>query len=193
MDSEPESQIESLKLALWQSPVIPAVLDRAGSLGLPEWYLGAGCISQTVWNHISGQELTSCIDDLDLVYFDPNDVTYEGENQRVAEAQVLFNDLPIRVDVKNQARVHLWYEQHFGYRIEPYGSVEDAIRSWPTTATCVGVRYEHGDLTVYAPHGLNDLMGMVVRPNKVQVTEEVYVGKAERWKQCWPDLEIKPW
>ena len=177
MDDKLESQIESLKGVLRHSPAIRGVIDRAGSLRLPDWYLGAGRISQTVWNHISGRELTSCIGDLDLVYFDPNDVTYAAENLRIAKAQALFNDGPTRVDVKNQARVNLWCDQRFGYRIEPYGSVEDAIKSWPATAPCVGVRYGHGKVTVYAPYGLADLLGMVVRPNKVQVTKKVYLEK----------------
>ena len=83
-----------------------------------------------------------------------------------------------------------WYDQHFGYRIEPHGSVEDAIKSWSATAPCVGVRYGHGKVTVYAPYGLADLLGMVVRPNKVQVTKKVYLEKAKRWTRGWPDLQI---
>jgi uncharacterized protein len=39
----------------------------------------------------------------------------------------LFADVAVRVDVKNEARIHLWYERRFGTRIEPYRSSADAI------------------------------------------------------------------
>ena len=187
------SQVKSLEFILGQSAIVPKVLKRAEALSLPNWYLGAGCIAQTIWNYLSGKELTSHINDLDLVYFDQDDLTYEAENQRMDDAKELFKDVPIRIDVKNQARVHLWYEEHFGYPIESYQSVEDAINSWPTTATCVGVRYSENECIVYAPYGLNDLFGMIVKPNKVQITEDIYVRKVKRWKHCWPMLQIVPW
>ena len=77
--------------------------------------------------------------------------------------------------------------------IEPYPSIEAAISSWPTTATCIGVRMQRDDLIVYAPYGLNDLFDMIARPNKVQITEAIYIKKVDRWKTCWPKLQIIPW
>lgn len=70
-----ELQINSLRTALGQSPIISEALKRAESLDLPSWYLGGGCIAQTVWNHISGIPPHSYIEDLDLAYFDPDDVS----------------------------------------------------------------------------------------------------------------------
>ena len=89
--------------------------------------------------------------------------------------------------------MHLRSQKHFHYSIQPYQSLEDAINHWPTTATCVGVQYVRNELFVYAPYGLNDLFGMVVRPNKLQITKEIYLKKVTRWKQCWPKLQIVPW
>ena len=188
-----ELQINSLRTALGQSPIISEALKRAESLDLPSWYLGGGCIAQTVWNHISGIPPHSYIEDLDLAYFDPDDVSYEAESQLISKCREVFDGVPITVDLKNQARVHIWHEEHFGYAIRPYQSVEDAINSWPTTATCVGVRYLHGGFEVYAPYGLNDLFGMTIKPNKVSITEDVYVAKVKRWKDCWPQLDVVPW
>ncbi|MGE5550365.1 MAG: nucleotidyltransferase family protein [Bacteroidota bacterium] len=142
---------------------------------------------------MSGYDLTAHLNDLDLVYFDGHDLSYEAEDRYIRQAHELFKHLPIRVEVRNQARVHLWYERHFGYPIEPYRSVEEAINTWLTTATCVGVRYQKDTFSVYAPYGLNDLFGMIVRPNKLQITEEIYLNKVKRWKQCWPKLQIVPW
>jgi hypothetical protein len=187
------SQINLLQQILQQNKFIQQVFARADELQLPNWYLGAGCITQTVWNYISKQEATAHIKDIDLVYFDEHDLTYEGENCALENVKALLKDIPIPIDVKNQARVHLWYDKRFGYSIKPFQSVEDAINSWPTTVTCIGVSYRHSNFLVYAPYGLHDIFGMIVRPNKVQITEEIYVNKVTRWKRCWTQLQIIPW
>lgn len=118
------------------------------------------------------------IRDYDLTYFDSTNTSYEAEDKRIRAAAELFADLPALVEVRNQARVHLWYEDHFGYPIEPYRSVEEAIATWPTTASAIGVRGIPGQLSVYAPFGLGDVLGMVARPNRRQVTEEITCRKS---------------
>ncbi len=98
------------------------------------------------------------------------------------------------MEVRNQARAHLWYEERFGYEITPYESVENAINTWPTTATSIGIRPEPGaGFAIYAPCGLNDLLGMIVRPNKTQITKEIYYSKVERWVRVWPRLTVMSW
>ena len=71
--------------------------------------------------------------------------------------------------------------------------MEEAIASWPTTATAVGVRLEDGKPIIYAPFGLDDLFDEVIRPNKIAVKESVYRAKCEKWKAKWPSLTIIPW
>jgi hypothetical protein len=194
IDSNLTSQLEALETIVLKNPVLKTILERTPSLSLPDWYLGAGCIAQTVWNYLSGRDLLAYINDADLVYFDDKDLSSEAEEHRTGIVQELFSDVPIPLDVKNQARVHLWYEKHFGNTIQPYQSVEEAINSWPTTATAVAVKYDDNRVfTVYAPYGLNDLFSMIVRPNKLQITEEIYMDKVNRWKVCWPNLRIIPW
>lgn len=34
---------------------------------------------------------------------------------------------------------------------------------------------------------------MTARPNKRQITAEIYDGKVARWRQHWPELTIIPW
>lgn len=148
----------------------------------------------TMWNRFHGFADGTCIKDCDIVYYDASDLSYEGEDVCVRAAAALFSGLPIPVEVRNQARVHLWYERRFGSRIEPYRSSEDAIDSWPTTATSIGVRTARdGGLDVYAPFGLRDLFDMIVRPNRRQVPRRVYEEKAARWAACWPRLTLCPW
>ena len=157
-----------------------------------------------MWNSLHGFELTRNIQDYDLAYFDSTDLSEETEEKTIRKAQSELGDLGVTIDVKNEARVHLWYKKHFGNAIRPYRSIEDAISSWPTTATSIGVRYdENGNLLVYAPFGLDDLLSMIVRPNMKQAeyfltedestSREIYNQKAQKWVKAWPKLVVVPW
>jgi len=173
-------------------PLYDVIVKMAG-FGLPNYYIGAGCIAQTVWNHLCGLELMHGISDIDIAYYDATDLSANAENavrQRIMHA---IEPCTIEVDINNQARVHQWYKGSFGYDIAPYTSVEDGISTWPTTATAVGVRLKGNELEVYAPFGLDDLFGMVVRANKVQITEEIYMKKVQKWLRKWPQLAVVPW
>ncbi len=183
---------ELLKIVL-ENPAVNSVLDAAVDLKLPDWFVGAGCIAQTVWNKHHGYHLTDNINDIDLVYFDNNDLSFEAEDKIIRMTKENLSHISIPVDVKNQARVHLWYGKHFGYDISPYASIYDALKSWPTTATSIGIRKENDDYKIFAPFGLDDLLNLIVRANKVQITEEIYNSKVERWTKCWPELKVISW
>jgi uncharacterized protein len=192
-NSSLRSQATYLEAALIKSATIREVIGRVPELGLPNWYLGAGAVAQTIWNELHGFPLDTGIKDIDLVYFDP-DTSYAAEDAFIQRGKHLLGSLPVELEIRNEARVHLWYEQKFGKQIEPYSSAEEAINTWPTTATAIGVRRDpSGEFIVYAPYGLNDLLGMIVRPNKGQITRDVYERKTRRWQAIWPGLRIVPW
>jgi len=190
-----ESELEHrLEATLRKNQVVAEILNRAPLLELPNWYLGAGCIAQTVWNELHDFPLTSNVKDYDLVYFDSSDLSRESEQSHATDARRLFRDLNVELDVANEARVHLWYREHFGYDIKPYSSTEDGIASWPTTGTAIGVRTEaDGRIAIYSPFGLDDLFRLIVRPNKRQITKKIYMDKVRRWTEHWPKLVVIPW
>ena len=172
--------------ALWEC------LHRFPALNLPTWYLGAGCVAQTIWNLAHGKAPSADILDYDLVYYD-RDLSEEREYRVTREARELVADLHIELDVTNEARVHIWYPERFGYGIQPYQSTEDAIGTWPTTATAIGVRPSGRQLEVWAPFGTDDLFNLVVRPNRVQITAAIYDAKVIRWVARWPSLVALTW
>lgn len=187
-------QIEVFEKIIMLSETLSEAIERAKTLDLDNYYIGAGCITQTVWNYLSNNPLDYGIKDIDFVYFDDNNLDLEAENEVILKIKNLYSDLKIQIDIKNQARVHLWYKSHFGYEIKPYSSLEDAINTWPTTATAIGVRKEkNNEFKVYAPFGLNDLFGKIVRANKAQITEEIYKSKVASWTSKWEGLTVIPW
>ncbi|MGG1684361.1 nucleotidyltransferase family protein [Pseudalkalibacillus sp. NRS-1564] len=186
-------QKEGLEHILYQNPAIEKALGVLRE-EFDHAYIGAGCIVQTVWNDLTNRPLDYGIHDLDVVYYDDQDLSLEKEVEIEEHLRKLLSDIPYKIDAKNEARVHLWYEEKFGQRIAPYSSVEDAINSWPTTATSIGVKVgEDGAFQVYTPYGLNDLFGLIVRANKFLITRDVYEAKVEKWTRKWPELEVIAW
>lgn len=188
-----EEQTNHLIEIVYKNPHIPAILESNPFPNYDNWYLGAGCVCQSVWNYLSDREITDDIKDYDLVYYDASDISKESEAGQQERIKKLLSSLPVEVEVANEARVHLWFEQDFGKKINQLKSCEDAINGWPTTATAVGMNKIDGKVNVYAPYGLNDLFGMVVRPNKPSVIKWVYEKKVEKWTKKWPNLKVIPW
>lgn len=161
-------------------------------MALPDAWLTGSIVAQARWNEHFGFDPHHGIADADIVYFDAGDLSAEAEECTEQRLAALWADLPIRIDVKNQARVHLWYAAKFGHDIAPYRSVADAISTYPTTASAIGLR-RTGELEAIAPFGLKDLLRPVVRANATQITQAYYETKTARWRRHWPALEILPW
>jgi len=189
--------MHSLESSFWEliykSSTLKKILERSSNLQIPNWYFGAGCLAQTIWNLKTGNSPDQYINDIDWVYFDDSDLSDESERETERRVRNHFADISLKFDVKNQARVHKWYAQKFGYEIPPYSSIEDAIRTWPTTATAVAITNTSDQVRVFAPYGLEDLMSLTARPNKKQITEEIYLSKVDRWQKCWPSLTVISW
>lgn len=189
-----DQEAARLRRALERSTTLLEVLRRAAGMNLPGWYLAAGAITQTVWNMVTERPPDYGIDDYDLVYFDDSDLSWEAEDKVIQEGARVFADVPIRVEIRNQARVHLWYTRKFGIPCRQHKSTESAIRSWLSGTALIGVRLlPDGDWMVFAPWGLADILNLVVRPNPVSGTRLMYEKKAARWRGLWPGLTVLPW
>lgn len=189
-----DEQLAALRSALSRNEVLLEVLRRAAVLNLPGWYLTAGCLFQTVWNVVTDRPPAAGIKDYDIFYFDDRDLSWEAEDRVIAAARETFDGLPAEAEVRNEARVHLWYQQKFGVECPPYESTEAAIDSFAATTCCLGVRLtDGGRWRVYAPHGLADVFNLVLRPNPVLAPRSVYETKAARWLQQWPELTVLDW
>ncbi|MFF5083637.1 nucleotidyltransferase family protein [Actinoplanes sp. NPDC000266] len=182
-------QLAALRTMLERNEKLLQVLENAAEVAPPNWYVTAGCLFQTVWNVVTGRPAAEGIKDYDVFYFDGSDLSWEAED-RVIKAFAGDAD----VEVRNEARVHLWYEEKFGVPCPPYDSTEAAIDSFAATTCCLGVRLEpDGSWRVYAPHGLADVFNLVVRPNPVLAPRHVYEAKTARWRRQWPVLRVLDW
>jgi uncharacterized protein len=174
------------------NPFLAPILDDLPSLGPPDLCLCAGAVCQTVWNNLAGRDPRQSLVDIDLIYFDP-DLSAESEAAVAARLRERYHSFGMRIDVKNQARVHLWYGSRFGLEIAPFTSLADAVASFPTSTSSVGVMQGADGLMVLAPLGLADIFNRVVRPNRRIITAEIYAIKTDRWRRDWPELTVEPW
>jgi hypothetical protein len=175
------------------NPTVGEVLRRAESLDLPNWYLTAGCLFQTVWNVLDGHDPERGIKDYDLFYFDEGDRSWDAEDEIIRRSAAVFAACGGEVEVRNEARVHLWYEEKFGVPCAPFRSTEHAIDCFAAAACCVGLRTSGSDVKVYAPNGFQDLFALILRPNTRLAPRDVYESKASRWSEVWPRLIVLPW
>ena len=190
----PAEQQRAFEQLLRSSPTVTGVLEGARELALPDWYLAAGVLFQTVWNLLTGRPPDAGIRDADLFYFDDSDLSYEAEDAVIVRCAERFTASPVPVEVRNEARVPLWYEQKFRRPCPDYTSSASAIDSFAATTCCLGVRLLDNDQwQVYAPHGLTDVFAMVLRPNRAYPLDEVYAEKATRYLAEWPSLRVLPW
>jgi hypothetical protein len=149
-----------------------AALVAGREVNAPDWVIGAGAIRDLVFEDLHGRRAAPPRD-IDYAFYDAVDLSVEREEFIEAELRKRCPTLPF--EARNQARVHLWYEQHFGDPIAPYRSIEHAVSTWPETATAVACRLLAGDrVEVLAPLGLGDLFAGVLRRNPAQVTPAIF-------------------
>lgn len=171
-----------------------AILERLEALGLPDAWLVAGCLFQTVWNLRSGQPAEAGIRDYDIFYFDGGDLTEQAETLVNQRAGALFADLGVPVEIKNQARVHLWYQGYFGRPYTALQSAREGIDRFLVGCTAVGLRPgSPGDGpqgNVYAPYGLDALYHGILTRNPGTDHGPLFERKCRDYQARWPWLTI---
>jgi hypothetical protein len=184
------AQLEALLRA---SPSMMQVLVTARALDLPDWLIVSGAVYQRVFNHLTGRDPDYGIKDYDLAYFDAADTSYEAEDVAIRRAAAAFAPpFDALVEVRNQARVHLWFEGKFGEPYAPLGRSAEALERFVSPTFAVAARLEPEDgLTIVAPFGLEDLFAMRMRPNPRRPTNG-FARTAANLRARWPELIVLP-
>ena len=185
-----ETRRAELEAIIRADPDLMRGLRLMRELALPQGRLVAGAIYQTVWNLICGLPRRTGMKDLDLIYFDA-DLSYEAEDRVIREIAAASADFPLPIEIRNQARVHLWYGRRFGGHYPQLASADQSLTLYAATAHAVGARLEPDDsIDIIAPFGLDDIFEMVLRHNPALPATQSYAEKARRAKAIWPRLEV---
>jgi hypothetical protein len=172
------------------NPANQAIADELFRLALPDAWIVSGCLVQTAWNVQTGRAVDYGINDYDVFYFDP-DTSWQAEDAVIRKVQNRLTSLGIKVEVRNQARVHVWYPEKHGLPYPALRSSTQGIDRFVTKNTQVGIRRTQHGYDIYAPNGFDDIANMIVRPNPgPNFSAASYEAKAVRWKRLWPELTI---
>jgi len=168
------------------------ILHRLSSLELKDTWLVAGSLFQTVWNIKSGKNPEDNINDYDIFYYD-KDISYEAEDAHIKRVEQIFSDLPIVVELRNQARVPLWYKKKFDLEYPEVANAKDNISRFFFECNCIGISYKDGKMSTYAPFGIEDIYSGVLRSNHTVdsfITEKMRMDKAKKYISRWPWLRL---
>jgi hypothetical protein len=161
------------------------ILAEVEKLQLPDWMIGAGFVRNKIWDVLHEYKERTPLNDIDMIYFDPAAPPVEDEKRiwkilKTARPDVIWS-------VTNTAHRH----QKTGE--EAYHSSEDALAHWVETPTCVAVTLKEGELELIAPHGIEDLVALRVKPSPYYLDNiEPYRARVQKknWQQIWPKLNI---
>ncbi|WP_135547427.1 nucleotidyltransferase family protein [Paenibacillus cymbidii] len=174
-----------LQELLQQHPSLTKDLELVRQLRLPDWCIAAGYVRNYVWDCLHGYDEETPLNDVDVLYYDPEDLREETEKQWERQLRQLAPTYPW--SVKNQARMHLRNQE------PPYMTMADAMMRWPETATAIGVYSQpDGRIGVIAPHGSDDLLGLIVRQSPYFQDTSKFLKRvhSKKWLERWPKLKL---
>lgn len=180
---------QAAMLADWiaESAFAMRCLRMVRDLALPDWAIGAGFVRSLAWDRLSGYSTATPLPDIDVLFFDAADLSpkCERDGETWLEQQWPGQGWSLR----NQARMHA------GNGDLPYHNTEDAIANWLETPTAVAVRLESDNrLQIIAPHGLDDLMALRVRPTlagRRRIAAYHARMAAKNWAATWPRVVVE--
>lgn len=179
-------QIELLKEIIRQDAWMMQVLTHVRKINKPDTWIGAGFVRNKVWDYLHGFEKKTEYDDVDVIYFDAENI--DKQHEQALEQQLKLSDASVNWSVKNQARMHLKHGH------QPYQDCCDAISFWVETATCIAVRLNmNGQLAFIFPVGIDDLFELNVRKNPRSTIDHAgFLTRVEhkRWLDKWPKLRL---
>lgn len=180
---------EDIVTLIQQDAQMTKIIQTAATLNLPDWWICAGFVRSKIWDTLHGFKTRTPISDVDVIYFDESKIKEDRDKEL---EKILRKQLPeVPWSVKNEAGMHLRND------IGPYTSAEDAISKFPETATAVAVKIDREDrLILTAPHGIEDLLNMEVKPTpffeRTKARAVFYEEriKKKNWQSIWPKVKV---
>lgn len=192
---QPEAaQRAALEAIVRADPLLMQILTQLREIDLPDWLLVSGAIYNRVWNELTERPSLTGINDIDVFYFDASDLSYEAEDRVIQHLAKRFAGLPLPVQARNQARVHLWFPEKFGQSFAPLTSSAEMLERFASKTHAVALRLQPDDsIAVIAPFGLDDIFSFRIVPNPALSNRPAHDAKSARAKSVWPEITVVPW
>ena len=175
---------DKLAQLLAKDPIRVQALQYVRSLDLPDCYIAAGFVRNLVWDHLHQKHNPTPLNDLDVVYFDLNELDEQAYLKYEAQLNALMPEL--NWQVRNQANMHLRNGD------EPYQSTLDAMSYWPEKETAVAARLsENSQIECISAFGFESLFeGQVTYNPKRTLTLFQSRVESKNWLITWPQLQV---
>ncbi|WP_026089318.1 nucleotidyltransferase family protein [Bacillus massilioanorexius] len=176
-----------LKEIIKNDDYIMSLLKAVEKLNVNDAWISAGLIRNKVWDVL--HNIHTPINDIDVIYFDSMDTTWETEKELEKKLEIIVPNQPW--SVKNQARMHL----KNGF--EPFNSSYDGVAHFTEIPTAIAVKMCNCELKIMAPYGLEDLFNKIVKPTpyyqKSSKLRSIYSKRMQekKWDTIWIDLSIE--
>ncbi|MGF1826165.1 nucleotidyltransferase family protein [Vibrio splendidus] len=181
---------QKLKGLIQQVPELIETAKVCREVGLPNFYIAGGAITQIIWNDIENKPLLDQVKDFDVVYFNSTSAITEDEFKSRIRSRLSHC---VDVDVKNQATIHEHYAKKFGCFIQPYVRAEQGIESLLSAFAIGFILDDSGDIKLFAPYGVKDAFDMLIKPNKRAMVEANYNKMTAGYKARWQQVKVLPW
>ncbi|MGR5092710.1 nucleotidyltransferase family protein [Vibrio maritimus] len=153
-------------------------------LALPQCYLAAGFVRNLVWDHLHNKKDSTPLNDIDVVYFDPNET---DDSTYLVYENMLRKIMPqYHWQVRNQAIMHARNGD------APYTSTLDAMSYWPEKETAVGIRQvAFGQFECISAFGFESLFQAKLSPNPKRPLRVFHKRvESKQWLTQWPLLTV---
>lgn len=164
-----------------------SVLEAVEALNLNDAWVAAGILRNKVWDVL--HNIHTPINDIDVIYFDSTDTSWETEKELEQKLETLIPNQPW--SVKNQARMHL----KNGF--DPFQSSFDGVAHFTEIPTAIAAKKCNNEMIIMAPYGLEDLFRKKVKPTpyyqKNSQLHSIYIERMQekKWNEIWVDLSIE--
>lgn len=168
---------------------IEELLGIVEELDIPSAWIGGGYIRNRVWNHLHG--FTASQNDVDILYFDPSLSPAASEHFEILVQDGLAARYPeYEWSLTNQAWSHEYKDD------APYTDIFSAVTRFPETCTAVACQSAYPGIRTIAPHGLDDLFNLVIRPSpgfrRGERLHQMFLDRVYKrtWLETWPKLKV---
>ena len=169
---------------LKRDPIRVDALNYVFQMQLPECYIAAGFVRNLVWDALHDFESNTPLNDVDVIYFDPDEANPDTYLEYEAYLKSCMPTLNWKV--RNQAQMHLRNGD------TPYLSSEHAMSHWPEKETAVGVRKTGvNQYEVISAFGFNSLFGCCITHNPKR-SQDIFENRlqSKAWLSRWPALKV---
>lgn len=189
----PADAAQAVAALIGADPMLCAVLRALRDSGLPDAWVCSGALVGCIWNALTGRPAHHGLKDVDLIYHDDADPSWDAEDSVIRALAPLEAVAGVPVEVRNQARVAQWFPRRFGMAYPALPDACASLRLYPARCFAVAARLDGERICIAAPFGLDETLAMRMRPNPALPNAAAYAAKARRVAALWPEARIEPW